>query len=148
MFPHGQQTYISDDTDCSQPQSACPEYFAAFNKHVALNGWVQKQLEQEHKCHPFTPWWGSLVIRFSDETTMQTSWVKLASALEKMHRDNVRVSAMIQLVATDEGQRRNIVIGSGLVPRAKSGTQKEEDSVVHYGVQTRMMSEQNGRSRY
>jgi hypothetical protein len=113
-------------------------YVSEFNARTTPNEQAQQQLEREHQKSPFAQWNGLLVIRFSDGTTMQTNWTKLASALEKMRRDGTTVAAMMQLTASDDRQESQ-TIGGGLIPFT--------DRVEFYVrcEQTRMMSEQNGR---
>lgn len=114
-------------------------YLTKFNKHVFCNEHMQNQLNQEHQLCPFSPRRGLLVIRFSDMSTMQTNWTKLASALEKMRRDDTRVVALLELKPTDEKQK-DLIIGGGLIPY-----QKTQEKCLAYYLTTRMMNEQNGR---
>lgn len=111
-----------------------------FNAFISSDKQAQEQLNHEHLLHPFSPWGGLLVIRFSDNTTIQTNRTKLASAMEKMRHDNTRVTAFIELVPTDDRQKDQI-IGGGLIPRLD----REEEYI---GCATRMMNEQNGRAHY
>jgi hypothetical protein len=130
-----------DDLEATLPQSACAHHVADFKSHISHNKQIQRQLNQQHRRSPFTQWYGLLVIRFSDGTTMQTNWTKLASPLEKMRRDGTTVAALLQLTPTDDRQK-DLVIGGGLIPRV--GRQE-----VYIVVEmTRMMSEQNGRAHY
>ncbi len=113
-------------------------YVNEFNARMVPSELARRQLESEHHKSPFNAWGGLLVIRFSDGTTMQTNWTKLASALEKMRRDGTTVAATLQLTPSDDAQQHQ-TIGGGLIPRT--------DRVEFYVrcEQTRMMSEQNGR---
>ena len=126
-----------------QQQRGCPQYVTEFNSRYVHSEQAQKQLHREHQRLRFNPWNGLLVIRFSDETTMQTNWTKLASALEKMRRDGTTVSATLQLTPTDEKQGDHTnTIGGGLLP-----SKNRIEMYVSF-TQTRMMNEQNGRVYY
>ena len=113
-----------------------------FKSRMSLHKQKQEQLSREHQQTPFSPWNGLLVIRFSDDTTIQTNWTKLASPLEKMRRDGTTVVGMIELEQTDERQRK-VVIGGSLIPFIN---RKEVLGPPYFiGDVTRMMNEQNGR---
>lgn len=118
-------------------------YTKEFNSRLLIDEQAQKQLNQQHQQSPFNPWDGLLVIRFSDNTTIQTNWVKLASPIEKMRRDGTTISAILQITSSDDNQKnKNLIIGSGLIPcmgRKKSYVSQS---------QTRMMSRQSGRVYY
>lgn len=116
-------------------------YVNEFNASISSDKQAQEQLNHEHQLHPFSPWRGLLVIRFSDNTTIQTNWTKLASALEKMRRDGTIVLAILELTSTDDKQKDQL-IGGGLIPRLDS-----EENYIAYTM-TRMMNEQNGRVYY
>lgn len=116
-------------------------YVNEFNASISSDKQAQEQLNHEHRLHPFSPWRGLLVIRFSDNTTIQTNWTKLASALEKMRRDGTIVLAILELTPTDDRQKDQL-IGGGLIPRLDS-----KENYIAYTM-TRMMNEQNGRVYY
>jgi hypothetical protein len=134
----------SDVMDVSLQQSGCAHFVSEFNSRIVHCERAHRKLTQEHQKSPFSPWCGLLVIRFSDETTMQTNWTKLASALEKMRRDGTTVAATIELAVSDDKQRKDRIIGGGLIPR----TDREEVYIKYACAETRMMSEQSGRVYY
>jgi hypothetical protein len=117
------------------------QYMNEFNALISFDKQRQEQLNHEHWLHPFSPWGGLLVILFSDNTTIQTNWTKLASALEKMRRDCTRVVAILELTPTDDRQKDNQLIGGGLIPCLLNS--RKEKYIVY--PMTRMMNEQNGR---
>lgn len=116
-------------------------YINEFKSLLSSNEQAQEQLNHEHKLRPFSPWSGLLVIRFSDKTTIQTNWTKLASVLEKVRRDGTNVVAMIELSPTDDKQKDQL-IGGGLIPCLD----RKEESIGY--IMTRMMNAQNGRACY
>lgn len=116
-------------------------YMNEFNALISSDKQTQEELDQEHRLRPFSPWGGLLVIRFSDNTTIQTNWTKLASALEKMRSDGTSVVAILELTPTDDRQKDQL-IGGGLIPRLN-----REEKYIGYTM-TRMMNEQNGRAYY
>lgn len=113
------------------------DYVNEFNALVSSDKEAQEKLNDEHRLYPFSPWYGLLVIRFSDNTTMQTNWTKLASAVEKMRRDTTYVVALLELASTNERQNQQM-IGGGLIPS------RTERKIFAYS-QTRMLNEQSGR---
>lgn len=123
-------------------RSSCVQYLSEFNSRILYSEKAHEELKRQHQQRPFSPWNGLLVIRFSDDKTIQTNWNKLASALEKMRFDDTTISAILELTPTDDRQLDGLVIGGGLIP----SSDKEE---IHLRfTPTRMMNEQNGRISY
>ncbi len=123
-------------------KSSCSPYVGEFNSRLLYNDIADEKLKWEHQLHPFSPWCGLLVIRFSDDKMIQTNWTKLASAVEKMRHDNTTISAILELSPTDDRQYDSMIIGGGLIPHSD----KEEIDTMY--TLTRMMNEQNGRVPY
>jgi|WetSurMetagenome_2_1015567.scaffolds.fasta_scaffold19982_8 hypothetical protein len=130
--------------DGSLQQSGCTHFVNEFNSRILHCEKAHKELIREHQKSPFNAYNGFLVIRFSDATIIQTDWTKLASALEKMRRDDTTVSATLELTVSNEEQRKDRIIGGGLIPYAH----RKEVHIKYVYTETRMMSEQSGRVHY
>lgn len=121
-------------------------YMKEFNSRLLIDEQAQKQLNEQHQQSPFNPWNGLLVIRFSDNTAIQTNWTKLASPIEKMRRDGTTISATLQITPSNDNQKnKNLIIGSGLIPYAWS---VRDSSYIRPSKTVRMMSSQSGRVYY